>query len=448
MPKPPPIATLLLGWVLHPVDREIVLGDLEELYTERLNHSGKLNAAGWYWSQVIRSFLPLLFRSLDWYVIMFFHYAKIGLRSLRNQAGYAATNLIGLSVGLACVLLIGLFVRFELSYDRFHTTSDRLYRIIKEDPNSTFYGNNRFAVTPAPLVRALPDEFPEVEYAAQLFGTNRLLEHQQVQSFEDGMYATRDFFRVFTFPLVMGDARTALDEPNSIVLTRSLAEQFFRKTSPVGQTMQVKQGNDFVDMTITGVVEDPPTNSHLAFSYVISANSTRGYTRYEDNWDSNNYLTYATLKPNQSLDAFTSKLSQLARTHLSQYEYYQDRPEDITTYKVQPVVDIHLYSDVNFEFGQNGDIRYVYLFSLIAILILLIASINYINLATARSFTRVSEVGVRQVLGANRSQLIGQFAGESVLPVFLALGIALLLVQIALPVFNSLVGRGHYALFV
>ena len=209
----------------------------------------------------------------------------------------------------------------------------------------------------------------------------------------------------------------------------------------MGQTIQVKQGKDFIDMTITGIAEDPPGNSHLDFSYVISANSTRSYTRYADNWDSNNYLTYTTLKPDQSLEAFTSKLSGLARTYLSQYAYYQDRPEDITTYKAQPVVDIHLHSDLNFEFGQNGDMRYVYMFSVIAILILLIAGINYINLATARSITRASEMGVRKVLGARRPQLIGQFAGESVLPAFVALCIALLLVQIALPVFNALVGR-------
>ncbi|MBX2821175.1 MAG: ABC transporter permease, partial [Rhodothermaceae bacterium] len=441
MQKPPTLATLLLGWVLHPVDREIVLGDLEEVYAELLTESGKLNADGWYWSQTIRSFFPLLFRSFDWYIIMFFHYMKIGLRSLRKQAAYAATNLIGLSVGLACVLLIALFVRFELSYDRFHTTSDRLYRIIHESPSNAFLGNNTFAVTPGPLATALPDEFPEVEHATQLFGTNLLLQHLQVQSFADGMYATPDFFKVFTFPLSVGDTETALDEPNSIVLTESLSKQFFRNTNPVGQTIKVKEGKDFIDMTITGIAEDPPANSHLAFSYVISASSTRAYTRYADNWDSNNYLTYATLKPNQSLDAFTEKLSQLARTHLSQYEYYVDRPEDIPTYKVQSVVDIHLHSDVNFEFGQNGDIRYVYLFSVIAISILLIAGINYINLATARSFTRTVEVGVRQVLGARRPQLIGQFMGESVVPAILSLCIALLLVQITLPVFNSLVGR-------
>ena len=441
MPKPPLVATLLLGWVLHPVDRDIVLGDLEELYVERLKNSGKLKAAGWYWSQVLRSVFPLLLRSLDWYIVMFFHYMKIGLRSLRKQAGYAITNLTGLSVGLACVLLIALFVRFELSYDRFHTSSDRLYRIIKEDPNTNFLGNNRFAVTPAPLVTALPDEFPEVEYATQLFGANRLLQHQHVQLFADGMYATPDFFKVFTFPLASGDASGALDAPNSIVLTESLAEQFFKGDNPVGQTISVRQGKDFIEMSITGVAEDPPSNSHLAFSYIISANSTRNYTRYVDNWDSNNYLTYVTLKPGQSLDAFTTKLSQLARKYLSQYAYYQERPEDITTYKAQPVVDIHLHSDVNFEFGRNGDMRYVYLFSVIAILILLIACINYINLATARSFTRTTEVGVRQVLGARRPQLIGQFVGESVLPAILALCIALLLVQLVLPVFNSLLGR-------
>ena len=441
MPKPPRVATWLLGWVLHPVDREIVLGDLEEIYAEQLNHTNKWKADGWYWSQAIRSFFPLLFRSLDWYVIMFFHYVKIGLRSLRKQAAFAATNLIGLSVGLACVLLIALFVRFEMSYDRFHTTSDRLYRIIKEDPTTYFYGNSRFAVTPAPLVTALPDEFPEVAHATQLFGANRLLQHEQAQSFEDGMYATSDFFKVFTFPLVAGNEHTALNEPNSIVLTESMVEQFFRGRNPIGETIEVRQGKDFIGMTITGIAEDPPANSHLAFSYIISASSTRDYTRYLDNWDSNNYLTYVTLKPEQSLEAFTSKLSQLARKYLSQYAYYQDRPEDITTYKVQPVVDIHLHSDARFDFGQNGDIRYVYLFSVIAILILLIAGINYINLGTARSLTRASEVGVRQVLGARRPQLIGQFAGESLLPALLALCIALLLVQIALPVFNSLVGR-------
>ena len=377
---------------------------------------------------------------------MFKNYFKVALRSLRKQFGYSFINIFGLAVGLTCFILIGLFVQFELSYDTFHEKSDRIYRIAKESSVERFLGNTISTATPDPLRDELLNEFPEVEHVTQVAKAHSLVEYGENGFYEDGLYATDQFFDVFSFPLVRGNPQTALVEPNSIVITESLASRLFGTQDPMGQSLTIytlssENSNDFKVMNVTGVARDVPANSHFTFDYLVHPSSSRELSFWFGNWNSNSYLTYASLQPDHSLPAFASKLSSLAGKHLSQLDYYQQNPSELPSFFPQALTDIHLRSHSSYELGANGDIRFIYLFSAIALLILLIACINYVNLATVRSSTRLMEVGVRKVMGAHRKQLIGQFMSEAILPSFLALVVAICLVTLLLPAFNALTNR-------
>ena len=374
------------------------------------------------------------------------NYIKISLRNLYKQRGYAFINIFGLAIGLTCFILIGLFVRYELSYDSFHESADDIYRIVREKQAIGGQGRNQTIATPSPLVKALMDEVPEVAYAAQFSKAKAFIDFDNKRFQEAGIYATEHFFQVFSFTLLKGDATTALADPDAIVLTESLAEKYFGDANPIGQTLTVytlssEAENDNMEMKVTAVVADVPDNSHFTFDYLVPVTSSHEHTMWLGRWESNGYLTYARLHPNSSYEGFTSKLSTLAQTYLSPLEFYQQNPGDIGAYIPQALADIHLRSHLGNEFGVNGDIKYIYLFSAIALMILLIACINYINLATARSVKRAMEVGVRKVMGAHRSQLIGQFMSEAIMPAILALLIAMALVVSLLPTFNGLTAR-------
>lgn len=374
------------------------------------------------------------------------NYFKVALRSLRKQFGYSFINIFGLAIGLTCFILIGLFVQFELSYDTFHEKADRVYRIAKESPTKRFLGNTISTATPDPLRDALLDEFPEVEHVTQVAKAHSLVEYGENGFYEDGLYATTQFFDVFSFPLLRGNPQTALIEPNSIVITESLANKLFGAQDPMGQSLTIytlssENNNDFKVMNVTGVALDVPANSHFTFNFLVPPASSHELSLWFGDWRSNSYLTYASLQPDYSLPAFTTKLSVLASKHLSSLEYFQEHPNELPSFFPQALTDIHLHSHSSYELGTNGNFKYIYLFSAIALLILIIACINYINLATVRSSTRLMEVGVRKVMGAHRKQLIGQFMSEAILPSLLALVIAIGLATLLLPSFNTLTSR-------
>lgn len=377
---------------------------------------------------------------------MLWNYIKISLRNLYRQKGFAFINIFGLAIGLTCFILIGLFVRFELSYDTFHNNADDIYRIVREKQAVGGQGNDQTIATPSPLVKALMDEVPEVAYAAQFSKAKAFIDFKTKRFQEEGIYATEHFFQVFSFPLLHGDAATALADPDAIVLTESLAKKYFGEANPIGQTLTIytlssEDENDNKEMKVTAVVADVPDNSHFTFDYLVPVTSSQEHAMWLGRWESNGYLTYARLHPNSSYAGFTSKLSTLAQTYLSPLEFYQQNPGDVGAFIPQALTDIHLHSHLGNEFSVNGDIKYIYLFSAIALMILLIACINYINLATARSVRRAMEVGVRKVMGAHRSQLIGQFMSEAIMPAILALFIAMALVVTLLPTFNGLTAR-------
>ena len=444
--SPPDFPLKLLKWFCKPAFHSDIEGDLLEMYDSRVEKVGLKKAKWLLLKDVLQLFRPGIVRSFQLFKhlkpgIMFRHNLLVSWRNIKRNKGYTAINVIGLAVGLACFILIGMFVKYEYSYDTFHEKADRVYRIAKENPGEFYLGTNRFAVTPAPLVASLREEFPEVEYATQIRQVNGLFELGDQPCYEDGIYATKEFFEVFTFPVIRGQPQTMLAEPNIIILTESMAQKYFESSDPVGKTLFVTIDNEKVPMEIAGIIRDIPANSHIAFDYIISMRSRKIYGSKIDHWDNNNYYTYASLFPDQSLETFEAKLNSLAKEKLGQFEYYKDHPDEITIFYPQALTDLHLRSHINLEPGVNGDIRYVRLFSGIAILILLIACINYINLSTARSVIRAKEVGIRKAIGAFRSQLTRQFTAEALIPTIFASLLALGLVFFLLPVFNRLTQR-------
>lgn len=418
----------------------------EEAFHRAVKRAGSFGKAGTeygkvYWGKVQRE--GRMASELQWRLSLLKNYARIAVRNLRKQLGYTLINTTGLAVGLACVILIGLYVRFELSYDRFHEKADHIFRIAREDPGSSFLGKSGYAVTPAPLVDALLDEFPEVEFATQVEPSRVILSKGSERFYENGLAATTQFFEVFSFDLVHGQKEDALRTPETIVFTETLARKYFGDTNPVGETLAYKQGRDSGVLTVTGVVADPPPNSHIGFDYLISmsTSSTFRFLLRKNEWDSNNYRTYTSLVPGSDVAAFEAKLTALAKERLSPLAYYQEHPDRIAHYFPQALTSIHLHSNLNFELGQNGSSLYVSLFSVIGLLILLLACINYTNLSTARALVRAREVGIRKVVGAYRRQLMAQFIGEALILVAMALVGAIALAYTVLPTFNALVGR-------
>jgi putative ABC transport system permease protein len=372
------------------------------------------------------------------------NYLKVAVRNFLRRPGFSLINVVGLAVGVACCLLILLFVRDELSFDRHNDRLDRIYRV----GLSAFVNNNanEGVYSPSPIAKGLVDEVPEVEAAARVrrFGFPVFRHGDKVFSEERVLWVDHAFFDIFTVPFVAGDPRTALREPLTIVLTRAMARKYFGDEPALGRVIDADGKWDYV---VTGVVEDPPRNSHFHYDFLASVET------FPDSrspvWVNNNYLTYFLLRENARAEAVEAKLAGLVRKYvgpqiqaaigitLDQFVASGGRYD----YFIQPVKDIHLRSHYDGELEPNSDIAYVYIFSVVALGILAVAVINFVNLATARSARRAREVGIRKTLGSHRGRLVRQFLVESVLMALLAVLLALLLVQVLLPAFNRVTGK-------
>ncbi len=362
---------------------------------------------------------------------MLTNYLTIAFRTFRREKGYAAINIAGLAVGLACALLILTYIRFEQSYDTFHAHADRLYRVENQQPGNVFMGTDRFAVTPAPLGRVLREAVEGVEEATTFSQSVALLRRGEVRIMEEGLWADAHFFRLFSFPLLRGEAETVLERPNTVVLTASLAQRLFGSTDPVGQPIEFVDQGTFI---VTGVAADPPAASHLQFSYAVSIVSSGFFRENQDVWNNQSWQTYVRAAPNADPDALGARLTALYRLH-------EGQNARMSRAYLQPLAGIHLHSEANFGLGDGGDARTLYLFGAIAIIILLLACVNYTNLATARAARRAREVGVRKAVGAARSQLTLQHLSESVLTAMLALLVGAGLAAALLPTFGAWVDR-------
>lgn len=375
---------------------------------------------------------------------MFKNYLKITFRNLWKQKGYAFINILGLAVGLACCIVILLYVTHELSYDKHHEHSDRIYRVISK---IDFSGNYlELASAPAPMGPALKQDFPEVEAVTRFRPIGSRIVKQGDTNIREGgiVLADSTVFDVFTMPMLYGNPEMALTNPNTVVITKSIAEKYFGKVNTVGESMTILEEFDF---EVTGVIEDMPATSHFHFNFLISMSTTEEANN--NTWFSNNFRTYVLLKPGTDPQAFERhfeavkkqyvepQLKNFMGINLEEFEAAGNSVE----YNLQPLTSIHLYSDLTGEFEANGSITYVYIFSGLAIFVLVLACINFMNLATARASRRAKEVGIRKTLGSARSQLTVQFLAESVLLSIMAFLVALFLVELTLPFFSNLAGR-------
>lgn len=360
---------------------------------------------------------------------MILNYVKIAIRNLQRQPGYTLLNILGLSVGMAASLFILLYLQHELSYDQHHERAGRVFRISSDikEPDNAF----RWAVTQYPLGEQLKMDYPEVEQYARLNTLGRTQFRLDDKEFfiEDVFTADSTFFELFTFSFLKGDPATALHEPNSIVLSRSEAEKLFGEDDPMDKLLRTNREQPY---KVTGVYEDMPSNSHFIAKALVSLNSFPGNTG-PGSWGGFGIYTYVLLNEPESARPLEQKLQEIIDKHVAVIF----DPFNITvTYELINIRDIHLTSTFEGEPQPTGTMAYIYIFTAIGIFMLLIASINYMNLATARSARRALEVGMRKVLGSYRSQLITQFLAESVLFTLIALVISLGLVALTVPYLN------------
>ena len=376
------------------------------------------------------------------------NYLKVALRNLWKSKGFTAINIIGLAAGIAVCLLIVLYVTDELSYDRFNTKADRIYRL-----DADIYFNNTLftaAVSPKPMASTIKKDYPQIEEMVRVGSVNDILVKKGNNWISDKHLALADstFFKVFSIPMIAGDPMTALNEPNSIVIDESAARRYFNSTDVLGKSLELE---NHTICKVTGVFRDFPRQSHFHLSFIRPLRD--GWQGDVNDWLSNNYYSYILVKPGVSKAFAQRAVDATVNNYLGKqmqdllHASLQDlaRQGGYFKYHLMPLTDIHLHSNKSYEIEPNGNISYVYIFSFIAILILVIACVNFMNLSTARSANRAKEVGIRKVAGSSRGHLIAQFLTESVLLSLFSLLLALGIAVVLLPLFNDLAGKELHA---
>lgn len=379
---------------------------------------------------------------------MFKNYFKVALRSLWKSKGFSAINIFGLAIGLATCLLITLYVVDELSYDHYNKKAERIYRI---NSDIKFGGGDlRLTVTSDPMGAVLKKDYPQVEEYTRVYnseGSKLVKKGNQYITEERIAYVDSTFFRVFTLPAISGDTETALNEPNTVVLTESSSKKYFNTTDVVGKTIEISNN----PYKITAVIKDIPRTSHFNFGFLLSMDNVN----YQwGSFLSNNFQTYIVLQKGVDYKAFEKNfITVIDKYLLPQAKQFMQinsmddfkKAGNKLEYTLMPLLDIHLHSDRFPELGTNGNIQYVYIFSAVALFVLLIACINFMNLSTARSANRAKEVGIRKVLGTEKKTLVQQFLLESILTVIIALIIGIGIAALVLPLFNDVSAKSFSA---
>lgn len=375
------------------------------------------------------------------------NYIKTGWRNIVKNKGTFVVNIIGLALGIASVIIIMLYVSDELSFDRFNEKADRIVRVVfRADINGE---KMKEAVVMAPVAQTLKNDLPEVVNATRLAKSyNNRLEYNNTYYGESELgYVDPNFFEVFTLPIIKGNKNTPLDKPNSVVISQSLAENIFGNSDPIGKSITVTNRNE--QLHISGVMKDIPKNSHFHFDLLVS---TLGYPNAKKTtWMQSDFFTYLVLKEDAEIEKVESKLPAITKKYMGPQminaigmSYQEFQKDNSLGLFLQPLTNIHLHSDFSDSttLEQGGDIKYIYIFSAIAVFMLVIACINFMNLATASASKRAKEVGIRKVLGSNKNQLIFQFLAEAFISTVIATAMAIALFAIALPFFNQLAGKG------
>lgn len=379
---------------------------------------------------------------------MFRNYFKTAWRNFVKSKIFSIINVIGLAIGLACFLLITLYVMDELSYDRYNTKADRIYRI---NSDIRIGGTNlHMPVTSDMMGQLLKKDYPQVEKYTRIYTFNGDKHIKKGNEYIDEpkvAHVDSTFFEVFTLPAIEGNTKTALDEPNTVVITESSARKYFGTADALGKTLVTKNGDSTTPYKVTAVIKDIPTESHFNFDFLFSMKNA------DYNWGqltSHNFYTYLLLKPGTNYKAFEKNFTiYIDKYVLPQARQFMniksmadfEKAGNKIEYSLIPLTKIHLYSNRSFELSPGGNIQYIYIFSAVALFILLIACINFMNLTTARSSKRAKEVGIRKVLGTEKRNLIFQFLTESILMVSLSLAIAIGLVYFTLPFFNNIAAK-------
>jgi len=426
--QPPEIVRWILKRFLPNPDRAFLSGDFDEIYNRICEERGKWRADSWYWAQMVQSLPQILFNSFYWSLIMFKNYLKITLRNLKKHKGYSFINIAGLSVGMACFVLILLFVQYEFSYERHHELANRIYRVNVEQhrPDSVF----RAQTSPVPLAPTLQAEIPEIAAFTRFQSIgNTMVGYEDKRFYESGLvFVDPGVLDMFNFPLVEGNRETALEEKNTVVITEAAAVKYFGREDPLGKILTL---DNQLPVTVTGVFKDHPPNTNIRPDFLLSFETIGALApvSYFSNWISQQLQTYILLPEDHSVPEMEEKIEAVFRPHKA--------PDDVRVLKLEQLKRMHLFSVVT----GTGDIRTIYIFLAVGLLIILTACINFMNLATARSAGRAKEVGLRKVVGAVRQQLIKQFMGETLIFTFISVILALLLVYAFVPALNSMTGQ-------
>lgn len=350
------------------------------------------------------------------------NYLKIAFRNLVKHKTYSLVNIVGLAIGLACFILM--WVRHEASYDRFHQNADDLYRVVLETP--TFAA----PVSSPPIAPAVQEELPEVVNTTRILKMNtKVFQVEDHTFYEDGgIIADSSLFSLFTFPFVKGNPHEALLNSGNIVITEEMAQKYFGDENPVNRVMQIKDGGP---ATVSGVIRNIPENSHLQFDYILPFQVVQLIGMDVENWGSHFVNSYLQLQTGAKLTEVEEKITALYHQHV----------DDEIQITLQPVADIHLTAGLQYDNAVLGDSKYVWIFSVVAFIVLFIACINFVNLKTASSATRFKEVGLRKSIGASQAQLTFQFLWESTAVIFFAVLLSLVFVELVLPWFNQVSGK-------
>jgi putative ABC transport system permease protein len=436
-------------WLLHRLvpwrNRDVVLGDFAEVYRYIAGTEGRGVARRWYWGQVLRSLPSFLFNGFYFGGAMVRNYFKMAVRSLSKRKFFSALNIGGLAIGMGACLLIFQYVAYEYSFDAFHEQGEDLYRVARTELRNgeVFYTS---AFTTHGLRAAIQEAVPEVievvrvhpNYGAGSLAITDSQGQRKALREQDILYADPSFLEAFTFPLLQGDPATALNDKGNIILSESAVERFFGEADPMGQAIEVSAWADGT-FIVTGVAKEVPGNSHLQFDFLMpmSALLDDADNQYAntDGWGWTNFITYVHLRPDAETAAVAPKIAAVINEH------EQEDNEAVngeTLVALQPIQDVHLQSALEEEFGVQSNYKTVYFFLVVALFILIIAWVNYINLTTSRAVERAREVGVRKAAGARKSQVVSQFLFESALMNGIALVLAVALAVVGLPYLNQL----------
>jgi len=454
-PMPPKWAMRFFYWYCNDHLADAVIGDLFELYSRRYTKLGKRKADILFIWNVIQFLQPFAIRKKSNtplnHLAMFQNNFKIAWRTMTRQKMYTAIKIGGFALGLATCILISLFIKHEVSYDKNYKNGENIYRVYNEMAGSD---GGKWTSFPASVAQILKTDYPEVEKSGRLIpynwfnaGNNLIRREDQVENTyeEKFAYADQDLIEILQIPLIYGNLKQALAKPNTIIISKRKADKYFPNENPVGKSLVLNEDKSKL-FTIGGVMEDFPISSHLQYDFLITLTGVEFWPGEQTSWCCWNYNVYIKIRPDANAADLEKKfLSMKDRYYVSYLKETSNQSiEDVKKYHkfhLQPVSDIHLKSDGIYDEIPHGDIRYIWLFGGIACFILLLACINFINLSTAKSANRAKEVGLRKVVGSVRGYLIRQFLTESLFYSFVSFAFALMLVFLVMPYFNLLAGK-------